>query len=116
MSTKKILQTIKEKLLEEKQICLQRSLQKDDIDSDGDETDEIQAGIQIDLQHAFATLNRSKLRQIERALKEIDAGTYGICGDCEELIAEKRLLANPYVAMCISCAEERELEEKRKGL
>lgn len=116
MPTKKFLNNIKERLLKEKQDCLQRLAPKDDIDSDGDETDEIQASIQIDLQRRFANLNRIKLMQIERALKEIDNGKYGICDDCDESIAEKRLLTNPYVLVCISCAEEREVEEKRKGL
>jgi DnaK suppressor protein len=116
MPNKKILDNIKEKLIKEKQECLQRSIRKPDIDSDGDEIDEVQANIQIDLHHRFANLNRIKLIQIEKALKEIEIGMYGICQDCEEIIAEKRLLANPYVSVCISCAEEREIEEKRKGL
>lgn len=116
MPSKQFLATIKERLLNEKQIALQRSSQKHDIDSDGDETDEIQANIQIDLQYRFANLNKLKLAQIERALVDIEDKTYGICDDCDEPIAEKRLLANPYVMVCISCAEEREAEEKqRKG-
>lgn len=116
MPSKHFLATIKEKLLNEKQSALQRSSQKHDIDSDGDETDEIQANIQIDLHHRFNKLNKLKLAQIERALESIEKKKYGICDDCEEAIAEKRLLANPYVTVCISCAEEREAEEKqRKG-
>jgi RNA polymerase-binding transcription factor DksA len=116
MLTKKFLVSIKEKLLNEKQECLRRSSQKCDIDSDGDETDEVQANIQIDLQQKFTSLNKIKLFQIERALKEIEGGYYGICSNCDESITEKRLLANPCVDVCISCAEEREIEEKRKGL
>ena len=116
MPSKQFLTTIKEKLLNEKQISLQRSIQKHDIDSDGDETDEIQANIQIDLQHKFDSLNKLKLSRIERALESIEKKTYGICDDCDEPIAERRLLANPYVTVCISCAEEREVKEKqRKG-
>lgn len=116
MPTKKFLTNIKERLLKEKQERLQRSEQKPDIDSDGDETDEIQANIQIDLHHRFANINKAKLGQIEEALERIEKKTYGICVDCDEVIAEKRLLANPYYVTCISCAEDREAEEKRKGL
>jgi len=116
MPSKKLLNNIKERLLKEKQERLQRSDQKPDIDADGDETDEVQANIQIDLHHRFAGLNKQKLGQIEEALERINNQTYGICVDCDEAIAEKRLLANPYYVTCISCAEDREAEEKRKGL
>lgn len=116
MAKKKFLTNIRELLLKEKQSCLQRSTPKDDIDSDGDETDEIQANIQIDLQHRFEGLNKIKLSQIEDALVRLDNKTYGICVECEEPIAEKRLLANPYCVMCVSCAEDREFALKRKGL
>jgi len=116
MVSKNFLTNIKERLLKEKHDALQRSLRKHDIDSDGDETDEVQANIQIDLHHKFAGLNKLKLARIEQALERIDKRTYGTCVDCEERIAEKRLLANPYCITCVSCAEDREMEEKqRKG-
>lgn len=116
MPSKKFLDVIKESLLKEKQERLQRSLRKPDIDSDGDETDEVQASIQIDLHHKFTGLNNQKLTQIDEALDRIVNKTYGLCVDCEEPIAEKRLLVNPYYVTCVSCAEDREAEEKRKGL
>lgn len=116
MPSKHFLNNIKQRLLAEKEERLKRSAQKHDIDSDGDETDEIQANIQIDLHNQFAGLNKQKLLQIDEALERIEKKVYGLCVDCEEQIAEKRLLANPYYITCVSCAEEREVEEKhRKG-
>lgn len=116
MPTKKFLTTVRDKLLIEKQDRLQRSSQKLDIDTDGDETDEVQGHIQIELHHQFAGLNKEKIRMIDEALDRIIKKTYGVCVDCEEQIPEKRLLANPYYLTCVSCAEEREIEEKqRKG-
>jgi DnaK suppressor protein len=116
MHTKKFLTNIKERLLAEKQDRLKRSAQKLDIDTDGDETDEVQANIQIDLYHKFAILNKHQLLLIDEALDRINKKTYGICVDCEEQIPEKRLLTSPYYVVCISCAEDREAEEKqRKG-
>jgi DnaK suppressor protein len=116
MSTKRFLTNVKGKLLDEKQDRLQRSSQKPDIDTDGDETDEVQGHILIELHHQFAEVNKQKIRMIDEALDRITKKTYGICVDCEEQIPEKRLLANPYYLTCVSCAEEREIEEKqRKG-
>src|SRR5713226_7246982 len=114
MHTKKFLDNIKERLLNEKIDRLKRSVQKLDIDTDGDEIDEVQGNIQIDLYHRFAVLNKHQLLLIDEALDRIENKTYGICTDCEESILEKRLIANTYYLTCISCAEERETEEKRK--
>ena len=48
------------------------------------------------------------LGQIHEALDRIDAGTYGQCEECGELIAKPRLQALPYTKHCIKCARERE--------
>jgi DnaK suppressor protein len=110
--TKKFLTNIKERLLTEKQERQQNITRKIDIDTDGDETDEIQGHIQIELHHQFASLNRAKLQMINHALERIEKRTYGICTDCEEQIPEKRLLLNPYYVICVSCAEDRESSSK----
>lgn len=114
MPSRKFLNTITDKLLAEQQERLQRVNQPVDIDTDGDETDEVQGHIQIDLQNQFAALNRIKLAQIAEALERVGNNTYGICVDCEEEIPEKRLLNNPYYLTCVGCAEEREAEEKQR--
>jgi DnaK suppressor protein len=43
------------------------------------------------------------LREIEAARKRLRDGVYGICLQCEEEIAPKRLLAIPWTAYCVSC-------------
>jgi DnaK suppressor protein len=43
--------------------------------------------------------------QIDEALRRLEAGTYGVCVDCEEDIDERRLKAVPEAARCISCQE-----------
>jgi DnaK suppressor protein len=113
MHTKKFLTNVKERLLEEKLDRIKRSSQKIDIDTDGDETDEVQGNIQIELFNQFASLNKIKISLIDEALERIEKQIYGICVDCEEQIPEKRLLTSPYYVTCISCAEEREVQEKQ---
>ena len=46
---------------------------------------------------------QASLHDIEKALKHIDDGTYGICKYCGKPIDEKRLLARPSSSACISC-------------
>ncbi len=114
MLSKTFLKKTKEKLLLQREELIGKSVQKHDIDTEGDETDEIQANILIDLQNQLQTRNSTKLSQIEDALKRIEDKSYGICIDCDEHIPEKRLLANPYFLTCIACAEEREAESKQR--
>ncbi len=54
-----------------------------------------------------------KLEAIERSLKRIINGTYGICESCEEDIHIERLKVKIFADYCISC---REVIEKEKGL
>lgn len=43
------------------------------------------------------------LRDVNGALKRIDAGTYGVCKYCKKPIEEKRLLARPTSSACVEC-------------
>jgi DnaK suppressor protein len=55
------------------------------------------------------------LKKIENAVAKIDAGTFGICEDCEEPISAKRLEARPETTLCIRCKEDQERMEKAYG-
>lgn len=114
MVTKAFLKITKKQLEQEKQEISKKSLYKHDVDTDGDETDEIQANVIIEMQSQLHGRNQFKLRQIADALKKISDNEYGLCQDCNEPIPEKRLAINPYVLTCISCAEDREIEDKKK--
>ena len=43
------------------------------------------------------------LAQVAAALRRLDDGSYGFCRDCEEPIAEARLLALPATPYCVAC-------------
>jgi RNA polymerase-binding transcription factor len=47
----------------------------------------------------------AKLREARAALQRIQAGTYGVCEECDEPISRKRLEAMPAAALCIRCQE-----------
>lgn len=111
---KKFLQQMKENLLSEKTGLLIKAKELPDIDTDGDETDEVQANLLIELANQLHARNIGKIFLIDGALKKIENNTYGLCEECEEHIPEKRLLANPYFLTCVICAEEREAELKQR--
>lgn len=110
---KKFLEKVKKLLLEEKNILLSKK-NTIDVDMDGDEIDEIQGNLIASVASQLSTRDINKVNQINNALKKIADNTYGLCEDCGEDILDKRLEANPYFTICISCAEEKELENKKK--
>jgi len=55
-----------------------------------------------------------ELEAVEAALKRIADGTYGICMDCEEPIAPRRLEVVPHAARCVRCQDMAE-QENRNG-
>lgn len=55
---------------------------------------------------------KSLMDKIDRALKKIDDGTFGVCESCEEEISVKRLEARPETTLCIKCKEDQERQER----
>ena len=53
---------------------------------------------------AVAGRRAEMLRNIDAALKRLDAGDYGYCRRCEEPIAPRRLEVDPTALLCIRCA------------
>ena len=47
---------------------------------------------------------RAQLALVEGSLARLEDGTYGTCLSCGQPIAEARLEAIPWVALCIDCA------------
>jgi len=111
---KKFLQQMKDNLVKQKQELLIRSKNLPDIDIEGDETDEVQANLLIEVANQLSARDISKIYLIDGALKRIENNTYGLCEECDDHIPEKRLLANPYFLTCVICAEQREAEEKQR--
>jgi len=56
--------------------------------------------------------DRVFLQKIDKALKKLDDGVFGVCENCEEPISMKRLEARPETNLCIRCKEDQERVEK----
>ncbi|HVM18793.1 MAG TPA: TraR/DksA C4-type zinc finger protein [Egibacteraceae bacterium] len=51
---------------------------------------------------------RQTILQVERALERIDAGTYGLCINCGNVIPTERLEALPQAVDCLDCRRKAE--------
>ena len=116
---KKTLEEIKKTLLAQKekvQADLKTVSKKDNHEADntsskfpeyGDKPDENAQEIS-DYSTTVATekVLEKSLDDINKALKRIENGTYGVCKYCGNKINGKRLLARPTAGACISCKTE----------
>lgn len=55
---------------------------------------------------AFLESAEQRLAAVERALRMLDRGTYGICDRCGRQIEPERLEALPEISLCLSCQRE----------
>lgn len=70
-----------------------------------DFAEQVTQGENDEVLNALNNEAKAIVRQIDNALGCIREGTYGVCRNCGNPIAEKRLEAVPYVTLCIECAE-----------
>ena len=115
----KSLQEIKTQLLEQKDQLLKdlASLSRDDShEADersaafpeyGDKPDENAQEIS-DYSTNIVTQRvlEKSLEDVEKSIKRIDEGKYGVCKYCQGNIATKRLMARPTATSCITCKTE----------
>jgi DnaK suppressor protein len=71
-----------------------------------DEHDPEGATIAFERQQVAALLDqaRRRLADVEAAVRDVEAGIYGICETCGRPIAAERLAARPAARTCIDCA------------
>jgi DnaK suppressor protein len=63
---------------------------------------------------ALMEMESETLRRIDEAMLRLQAGTYGVCAECDGKIAEPRLRALPFATLCRDCQEQAE-EANRVG-
>ena len=111
---RKILQDKREKLVVNARQTLEDDMKLDAADLP-DEMDLASSEYLQSFQFRLRGRERTFLDKITKALTKIDSGEFGICEDCGERIAPKRLEARPETTLCIKCKEEQEREESQFG-
>jgi DnaK suppressor protein len=119
--TKKQLDKYRELLLEKRRKVLERArktltehmtLDPNDLP---DEMDLASSEYLQSFEFRLRGREKAHLGKLELALKKIDAGSFGICEECEEQISKKRLEARPETGLCIRCKEEQEIDERSRA-
>ena len=114
---KKLILKRKEEVLDEIKHISEDTLKKSQKDAAGDisgytyhmadiATDTYDREFSLSL----ASNERKVIYEIDDAIKKIEEGTYGVCEECESLIAKTRLKALPYARLCLKCQQK--LEKK----
>lgn len=72
----------------------------------GDMADQASGNNEVHIHLRLKQTDAKILQAIDEALLRIEKGTFGICRDCGEPIAEARLNAIPWTRVCITCKEK----------
>src|SRR5690606_3992638 len=85
------------------------SLDKNEL---ADPLDEASINVQTSQELRFRNRKMLYLKKINKTLRKIEEGIYGLCQDCDVEIGFDRLMARPTADMCIGCKEESEMTER----
>ena len=114
---KKLLLSLRERLVGKVDIMQGETLKKSRQDASGDlsnvpihmadvGTDNYERDIMIEL----IQNGEEGVRNIDTALEKIEEGAFGVCELCAKKINKDRLKAVPYAKLCIDCQREEEVD------
>jgi DnaK suppressor protein len=111
--TKKQLDTLKNKLLSEKESLVFSETNGLDLTllNGGDDVEQSITDYNNSHQLRFRNREVFYAKKIDKALKKFEANEFGLCTECGSWIKFERLLARPTAEMCIICKEEAERDE-----
>ena len=72
-----------------------------------DEVELAAKAVEQDVAAVTVSLRSRMLREVEKSLKRIADGTYGVCEGCDQEISPNRLKAIPWTQYCLACQELR---------
>ena len=106
--SKSSLKEVKEKLLAERELLIEK-LKGNDLSIDDAETpDPVDLAVRNyskNVQLAVSENESKQLLLIDEAIMRIDDDEYGTCQNCEKEINPKRLAAIPWARYCLDCQE-----------
>lgn len=85
------------------------------IENSADMLDTIRMATDRDVLVQSMNINAQVLSDVREALARLGKGEYGVCEDCEESIAPRRLQAIPWARVCVRCQEARDRTDVNHG-
>lgn len=102
------LKKIKERLLNERELLIQK-LKGNDLSIDDSETpDPVDLAVRNYSKNVMLAVSENESRQlvlVDEALLRVEDEEYGNCQNCEKSINQKRLAAIPWARYCLDCQE-----------
>src|SRR5438477_12274388 len=106
--TKTQLKEVKEKLLRERALLIEK-LNGNDLSVDDSETpDPVDLAVRNYSKNVMLAVSENESKQlalIDEALLRIEDNEYGLCQNCSKEINPKRLAAIPWARYCLDCQE-----------
>uniref|UniRef100_A0A7C4EL60 Transcriptional regulator, TraR/DksA family protein n=1 Tax=Thermodesulfovibrio aggregans TaxID=86166 RepID=A0A7C4EL60_9BACT len=112
---KKMLNQMKEKIIQEAKEEIkkfQTGEKRQIVEAVLDDADLSVIDLSEDISLKQLSTHRDILKKIEKALRKLEEGTYGICEMCGDEIPEERLKILPFAIYCRDCQEKIEMIEK----
>jgi DnaK suppressor protein len=78
------------------------------VERTADALDEVRQATEAEVRIRNLDRESSLLHEIREALSRIEAGSFGICLNCEDEIKPRRLAAVPWTPLCIHCQTDAE--------
>ena len=88
--------------------------ERPEIQQHAEQMDQILAMVETERTALDRDREVRQLRQLDAALAAVKDGSYGVCVDCEEPIASRRLELVPEADRCVVCQQAK--DERDKGL
>ncbi len=82
------------------------------IDSAMDSADQSAQDVDAGIDYSLLEMKYEQYKDIADAFRKLQNNTYGLCEECGEEIAVKRLEVNPLARYCIACKTKKEEMEK----
>jgi len=102
------LKKIKERLLGERELLVEK-LKGNDLSIDDSETpDPVDLAVRNYSKNVMLAVSENESRQlilVDEALRRVEDEEYGQCQNCEKSINQKRLAAIPWARYCLDCQE-----------
>ena len=117
---KKILEKVRDRVVDEIRFLAGDNLNRSPRDSSGDLSSYSfhmadQGTDNFDREFALNLVSSEQdvLYEIDDALRRVEMGTYGVCEGCNKAIEKGRLAALPFAKLCIKCKSEAEKGKTR---
>jgi len=73
----------------------------------GDYVDVARSSADVETHAGLIARAEEKLKYLDEAIAQLEAGTYGTCVSCHQPIPIERLIALPFALCCLSCQQTR---------